>query len=63
MLEWTTSGKGARLGLLVHHTDRSASGPTTATPTSAFSTRLLTAAPAKGWLVADMREDWKTVFP
>jgi hypothetical protein len=39
MLQWTTSAPGARFGLIVHHTDASGSGPTTASHTSGSSTR------------------------
>ena len=38
MLEWTTSGPGATLGVFVHHTAPTGSGPTIASPTSVGST-------------------------
>ena len=38
MLEWTTSGPGPRLGLILHHDDAdAASTPTTGSPTSGAS--------------------------
>ena len=40
-----------------------ASGPTTASPPSAGSTRALDEAQAKGWTVVDMKNDWKVIFP
>ncbi len=63
MLEWTTSGPGPRLGMIVHHTD-----PTRewaydrGSPVGALA-RALDEAPARGWVVVDMKQDWKVVFP
>ena len=62
MLEWTTSAPGARLGLLVHHTDAARefaydrhAGPFTLD-------KAWDEAAAKGWIVVDMKRDWKRVF-
>ena len=62
MLEWTTSAPGARLGLLVHHTDAARefaydrhAGPFTLD-------EAWDEAAAKGWIVVDMKRDWKRVF-
>jgi phosphoglycolate phosphatase-like HAD superfamily hydrolase len=63
MLEWTTAGRGARLGLIVHHTDADrewAYGR--ASPVGALA-RALDAAPGRGWVVVDMKKDWKVIFP
>jgi phosphoserine phosphatase len=63
MLEWTTSGPGPRLGMIVHHTD-----PTRewaydrGSPIGALA-RALDEAPAHGWIVVDMKRDWGIVFP
>ena len=35
MLEWVTAGGGARVGVVVHHTDAERNGPTTRLRTSA----------------------------
>lgn len=59
MLEWTTVGqKGARLALLVHHTD--------ATREYAYDTgteKALEEAKAREWTVVDMQRDWKVIYP
>jgi hypothetical protein len=63
MLQWTAAGKGARLMLLVHHTD--AEREYAYDRQSPFGTldRAWDEATAKGWIVVDMRRDWKTIFP
>jgi hypothetical protein len=63
MLEWTTAGTGARLGLIVHHDD--AERETTYDRKSAMG-RLdkgLDEAAQRGWMVVSMKRDWKRVFP
>jgi hypothetical protein len=58
MLEWATAGKGARLALLVHHTD--------AEREYAYdqgAVKALDEAQAKGWTVVDMKQDWKVIYP
>jgi len=63
MLEWTTIGHVPSLGLLVHHTD---AGRETAYDRESHVGRLDTAldeAPSRGWIVVDMKADWKRVFP
>jgi hypothetical protein len=63
MLEWTTSGPGARLGLLVHHDD--AERETAYDRASPFGrlARGLDEAKARGWTVASMKSEWRAVFP
>ena len=56
MLEWTAAGPGARLALLVHHTDGDREFAYDEGATNA-----LQAARAKGWAVVDMKRDWKVV--
>lgn len=63
MLEWTTSAPGARFGLIVHHTD--AEREYAYDRKSPFG-RLdmgLDEATKRGWIVVDMKHDWKVVFP
>ena len=59
MLEWTTVGqKGARLAMLVHHTD--------AKREYAYdkgTEKALEEAKARNWTVIDMAKDWKVVYP
>jgi phosphoserine phosphatase len=62
MLEWTTAGSGARLGVLVHHDD--AARETAYDRASAFGrlSRGLDEAKPRGWVVVSMRDDWRAVF-
>jgi hypothetical protein len=68
MLEWTTGGSGARLGMLVLHDDAKrefAYGPATGLPESrigTFTQPLYDEAKAKGWTVISVKNDWKRVF-
>lgn len=67
MLLWTTAGHaGGRpsLGVIVHHTDgeREFRYDREHVPSGRLD-RALGEAPGHGWVVADMRADWKTVFP
>jgi len=68
MLEWTTGGSGARLGMLVLHDDAQrefAYGPATGLPASkvgTFTQPLYDEARAKGWTVISMKNDWRRVF-
>jgi len=63
MLDWTTSGEGPRLGLIVHHTDAEREYAYDRDSTFGRLDKALDAAPKKGWVVVDMKNDWKTVFP
>ena len=62
MLEWTTAGKGARSGLLVHHTDAEREWAYDRTSSVGRLDKALDEAAAKGWTVVDMKSDWKTIF-
>jgi hypothetical protein len=63
MLEWTTSGPGARLGLLVHHTDAEREWAYDRDSKVGRLSRGLDEAKARGWTVVDMKADWNAVFP
>lgn len=63
MLEWTTSGAGARLGLLVHHTDAKREWAYDRTSHVGRLARGLDEAKQRGWVVVDMKKDWKVIFP
>ncbi len=59
MLEWTTVGqKGARLALLVHHTDAKREYTY-----DKGAEKALAEAANRNWTVVDMQKDWKTVYP
>jgi hypothetical protein len=62
MLEWTATGKPS-LMLVVHHTD--AEGEYAYDRKSAVGKldKALDEASAKGWIVVDMKKDWRTIFP
>jgi len=62
MLEWTTSGSGARLGLLVHHTDAEREFAYDRKSHIGKLDRGLDEAARRGWVVVDMQKDWKKVF-
>ena len=63
MLEWVTSGSGPRFGLIVHHTDAEREWAYDRTSHIGQLSRGLDEAPKRGWILADMKNDWKTVFP
>lgn len=63
MLEWTCSPPGARLCLLVHHTDAEREWAYDRTSRVGRLDKALDEAIARGWTIVDMRQDWKTVFP
>ncbi|MFN0052519.1 MAG: HAD family hydrolase [Planctomycetales bacterium] len=62
MLEWTTSGKGPRFGLIVHHTDADRESAYDRDSHVGRLARALDEAPQHGWVVVDMKQDWKQVF-
>jgi phosphoglycolate phosphatase-like HAD superfamily hydrolase len=63
MLEWTTSGTGPRFGLIVHHTDAEREWAYDRGSHVGALERALDEAPARGWVLADMRRDWKVIYP
>ena len=63
MLEWTTSGSGARFGLIVHHTDAEREFAYDRESHTGRLARGLDEAAGRRWVVVDMKRDWKTVYP
>jgi hypothetical protein len=63
MLDWTTAGDGPRLGLIVHHTDAEREYAYDRASSFGRLDKALDDAPDKGWVVVDMKNDWKQVFP
>jgi phosphoglycolate phosphatase-like HAD superfamily hydrolase len=63
MLEWTTAGPGPRLALLVHHDDATREAAYDRESAIGRLARGLDEAGRRGWVVASIARDWKTVFP
>ena len=61
MLQWTTAGPGARLGVIVHHTDAEREWAYDRDSHVGRLDKALDLASEAGWTVVDMRRDWKTV--
>ena len=63
MLEWVTSGPGARFGLLVHHDDAERDFAYDRDAGLARLARGLDEGPDRGWTVAHIKTDWEIMFP
>jgi hypothetical protein len=61
MLQWTTAGEGPRLGVLIHHTDSEREWTYDRESHVGRLDRGLDEATERGWVVVDMKMDWKTV--
>ncbi len=63
MLQWTTMSGGRRLGLIVHHTDAEREYAYDRDTEFGKLDKALDAAAVNKWTVADMKKDWKVIFP
>ena len=63
MLEWTTSAKGPRLGVIVHHTDAEREWAYDRDSHIGQLVRGLDEGPNRGWVIVDMKRDWKVIYP
>ena len=63
MLQWTAAGDGRPLLGLVHHTDGERETAYDRTAAMGKLDVALDEARRQGWVVVDVKEDWKTVFP
>jgi len=63
MLQYTAGGERARLALIVHHTDAEREWAYDRKSSIGKLDKALDEGKAKGWVIVDMRADWKTVFP
>jgi hypothetical protein len=63
MLEWTTAGTGARFGLLVHHTDDKREWAYDRDSHIGRLDRGLDEGPHHGWIIVNMKDDWKAIYP
>ncbi len=62
MIEYTMAGKGRRLGLFVHHTDADREYAYDRKSHVGTLDKALDQADANGWIIVDMKKDWKRVF-
>ena len=62
MLEWTTAGSGKRLAVYIHHDDADREHAYDRDSHIGRLDRGLDEAPARGWTVVSMKNDWETIF-
>ena len=62
MLQWVTSGPGARFGLLVHHDDADREFAYDRISRIGKLDKALDEAKTRGWTVISMKNDWNNVF-
>lgn len=63
MLQYTTSGTGRRMGLIVHHDDAAREYAYDRASKIGTLDKALDEAARSGWTVVSMKGDWRTVFP
>lgn len=63
MLEYTTTGAGLRLGLLLHHDDAEREWAYDRDSHIGRLARGLDESPQRGWKIVSMKNDWKRVYP
>lgn len=63
MLEYTAAGAGRRFVGIVHHTDAEREWAYDRASPIGKLDKVLDEALAKGWIVVDMKKDWKRVYP
>ena len=63
MLQWTTTGTGPRLGIIIHHTDSTREWAYDRNSHIGQLAKGLDDAPKYGWILVNMKSDWKKVFP
>jgi phosphoserine phosphatase len=63
MIEYAMAGEGRRLGLFVHHTDAEREYAYDRKSHIGTLDKALDRADAMGWIIVDMKKDWKQIFP
>ncbi|VGO17867.1 hypothetical protein PDESU_06469 [Pontiella desulfatans] len=63
MLEWTTAGDGARLGVYIHHDDAKREYAYDRNSHIGKLARGLDESSERGWIVVSMKNNWKTIYP
>jgi phosphoserine phosphatase len=63
MLQWTAAGDGKRLMLIIHHTDAEREWAYDRKSEIGKLNKALDAAIKNGWIIVDMKNDWKVIYP
>ena len=63
MIEYTMDADGRRLGLFVHHTDADREYAYDRKSHVGTLDKVLDKADITGWIIVDMKKDWKQIFP
>ena len=63
MLQWADAGDGARLMVIVHHTDDRREWAYDRDSHIGRLDRALDEADQRGWTIVDMKRDWRVVYP
>ena len=63
MMQYTSTGSGPRFGLYVHHTDSVREFRYDREPGLARLSKGLDDAQKYGWVIVDMKTDWKKIYP
>ncbi len=63
MLQWTAAGEGARMMVLIRHTDAEREWAYDRKSSIGRLDKALDEAEAKNWTVVDMKDDWTTIYP
>jgi phosphoglycolate phosphatase-like HAD superfamily hydrolase len=63
MLQWTAAGNGARFMGIVHHTDGEREYAYDRQSHIGRLDKALDEGRTRGWAIADMKRDWRTIFP
>jgi hypothetical protein len=64
MLQWTTlQHEHPAFGMIVHHTDAEREWAYDRDSPVGHLDKALDEAPGRGWLVVDMKADWKVIYP
>jgi hypothetical protein len=63
MLQWAAAAEGARLMLLVHHTDADREWAYDRKSMIGRLDKALDEANQRGWIVVDMQQDWRVIYP
>lgn len=63
MLKWALAGEGRQLGMLVHHTDAEREYAYDRKSVVGKLDKGIDGAATGGWMLIDMKKDWKVMFP